>query len=65
MVEDTFNIVEQQVNAGKTLNQIKQANVLAAYSKYSGQSISTDKWIDTIYNELKGNATNEGSSVHH
>ena len=65
MVDDTFNIVEQQVNAGKTLDQIKQANVLAAYSKYSGQFISTNKWIDTIYNEVKGNATNEGSSVHH
>lgn len=65
MVDDTFNIVQQQVNAGKTLDQIKQANVLAAYSKYSGDFISTDKWIDTIYNELKGNATNEGSSRHH
>jgi glyoxylase-like metal-dependent hydrolase (beta-lactamase superfamily II) len=54
MVEDTFNLVSDQVKQGKTADQIKQGNVLAAYSKYSGSFVSTDKWIDTIYAELKG-----------
>ena len=55
MVEETFNLVAAQVNQGKTADQIKQANVLANYSKYSG-SITTDRWIDTICTELKGAA---------
>jgi len=54
MVEATFNLVAAQVNQGKTADQIKQASVLANYSKYSGPSVSTDRWIDTIFTELKG-----------
>lgn len=53
MVEDTFNLVADQVKQGKTADQIKQANVLAAYSKYSGSFVPTDKWIETICDELK------------
>ena len=54
MVEDTFNLVADQVKQGKTADQVKQARVLAAYSKYSGDFVSTDRWIDTICTELKG-----------
>jgi len=54
MVEDTFNLVAAQVSQGKSADEIKKANVLAAYSKYSGDFVSTDRWIDTIYTELKG-----------
>ena len=53
MVEETFNLVAEQVNQGKTADQIKQANILANYSKYSG-STTTDKWIDTICTDVKG-----------
>lgn len=56
MVEDTFNLVSAQVTQGKSADEIKKSNVLAAYSKYSGSSVNTDRWIDTIYTELKGNA---------
>jgi cyclase len=54
MVEDTFNLVADQVKQGKTADQVKQARVLAAYSKYSGDFVNTDRWIDTICTELKG-----------
>lgn len=55
MVEDTFNLVADQVKQGRTADQIKQANVLSAYSKYSGSAVTTDRWIDTICNDLKMN----------
>ena len=54
MVEDTFNLVANQVKQGKTSDEIKKANVLAAYSKYSGDFVNTDRWIDTIYADAKG-----------
>jgi len=56
MVEETFNLVAAQVNQGKSAEEIKKANVLAAYSKYSNDFVTTDRWIDTIYMELKGAA---------
>jgi cyclase len=56
MVEETFNLVSAQVSQGKSADEIKKANVLAAYSKYSGSFVNTDRWIDTIYTELKGSA---------
>jgi cyclase len=54
MVEDTFNLVDDQVKQGKSADEIKKANVLAAYSKYSGDFVNTDRWIDTIYTDVKG-----------
>jgi len=54
MVEDTFNLVSAQVTQGKSADEIKKSNVLAAYSKYSGSFVNTDRWIDTIFTELKG-----------
>jgi|SRR5215469_1724216 len=54
MIEETFSLVSAQVNQGKSADEIKKANVLAAYSKYSNDFITTDRWIDTIYTELKG-----------
>src|SRR5215813_9563085 len=56
MVEETFNLVSAQVSQGKSADEIKKSNVLAAYSKYSGDFVNTDRWIDTIYTELKGAA---------
>ena len=56
MVEETFNLVSEQAGHGKSADEIKKSNVLAAYSKYSGSFVNTDRWIDTICTELKGSA---------
>jgi len=46
--------VEKGVKAGKTLQQLQQEKVLAQWEKYSGQFVSTDLFIETLYNELTG-----------
>ena len=59
MLRETSAIVEKGIAAGKTLDQLKQEKVLAAYQKYSGDFVSTDKFIETLYNDLSGKKTGE------
>ena len=54
MLKETRGVVEQGVKAGKTLQQLQQEKVLAQWEKYSGQFVSTDLFIETLYNELTG-----------
>jgi glyoxylase-like metal-dependent hydrolase (beta-lactamase superfamily II) len=63
MLRETSAIVEKGIAAGKTLDQLKQEKVLAAYDKWSGDFISTDKFIETLYNDAKGNK--KGDFVKH
>ena len=57
MLKETRGVVEKAVKAGKTLEQLKQDKVLAPWQKYSGQFVSTDLFIETLYNELTGKKT--------
>jgi glyoxylase-like metal-dependent hydrolase (beta-lactamase superfamily II) len=54
MLKDTRGVVEKGVKAGKTLQQLQQEKVLAQWQKYSGEFVSTDLFIETLYNELTG-----------
>ena len=54
MLKETRAIVEKAVKQGKTLDQLKQEKVLANWQKWSGSFISTDAFIETLYNELTG-----------
>ena len=54
MLKETRAVVEKEVKAGKTLEQLKQEKVLAPWQKYSGPFVSTDLFIETLYNELTG-----------
>ncbi len=54
LLKDTRAVVEKEVKAGKTLQQLQQEKVLAPWQKYSGQFVSTDLFIETLYNELTG-----------
>src|ERR1700754_2812155 len=54
MLKETRGVVEKGVQAGKTLQQLQQEKVLAQWEKYSGQFVSTDLFIETLYNELTG-----------
>ena len=55
MLKETLALVEAGIKKGKTLEQLKQEKVLAGYEKWSGSFISTDKHIETLYNDLTGN----------
>jgi glyoxylase-like metal-dependent hydrolase (beta-lactamase superfamily II) len=58
MLKETRAVVEKGVKAGKTLQQLQQEKVLAQWDKqYSGQFVSTDLFIETLYNELTGKKT--------
>ena len=54
MLKETRGVVKKGVKAGKTLQQLQQEKVLAQWEKYSGQFVSTDLFIETLYNELTG-----------
>ncbi len=55
MLRETSAIVQKGIDQHKTLQQLQQENVLAAYSeKWSpkGAFIDTNKFIETLYNDL-------------
>jgi hypothetical protein len=54
MLKETSGVVRQGMAAGKTVEQMKTAKVLAAWQKWSGTFITTDTWIETLYNSLSG-----------
>ncbi|HMK29254.1 MAG TPA: MBL fold metallo-hydrolase [Terriglobales bacterium] len=59
MLKDTRARVEKGIQQGKTLDQLKQEKVLAGYEKYSGDFVNTDKFIETLYNDLTGKKPGE------
>ena len=61
MLKDSMARVQKGIEQGKTLDQLKKENVLAGYESCGGPGkfITTDKFIETLYNDLKGNKTGE------
>jgi glyoxylase-like metal-dependent hydrolase (beta-lactamase superfamily II) len=55
LLQDTLAAVSAGVAAGKTLEQLKQEKVLDPWKHKSGSFITTDLFIETLYNELTGN----------
>jgi cyclase len=54
MVKGSVAAVQSAKQAGKTVEQMKKENIMAPWAKYSGEFIDSDKWIETIYNDLSG-----------
>ena len=55
MLKETSAVVQNAIHAHKTLDQMKQEKILAEWdSKWSGDFIKTDAWIETLYNSLTG-----------
>lgn len=54
MLKDTLAVVEREVKQGKTVEQLKQEKVLEPWKEWSGQFISADAFIETLYNDLTG-----------
>jgi glyoxylase-like metal-dependent hydrolase (beta-lactamase superfamily II) len=63
MLKDTRAVVKKGVDQGKTLEQLKQENILAPWQKWSGEFISSEQWLVTIYNDLTGKK--EGEFIKH
>jgi len=65
MLKDCVARVQKGIDQGKTVEQLKQENVLNGYESLGtpGKFITTDKFIETLYNDLKGNKT--GKFVKH
>jgi hypothetical protein len=54
MLIDTRAAVEKGVQQKMTLDQLKQEKVLAPWQKWSGDFVTTDAFIETLYNDLTG-----------
>jgi glyoxylase-like metal-dependent hydrolase (beta-lactamase superfamily II) len=59
MIKETRGVVEDAVKAGKTLDQMKREKVLEPWEEWSGNFISTDAFIETLYNDLVGEKSGE------
>lgn len=62
MLKETSAIVQKGIDQHKSLEQLKKENVLGAYSaKWSPKDafINTDRFLETLYNDLSGKKTGE------
>jgi len=63
MLQETSATVQKAIDSGKSVEQMKQAKILAPWDKYANKFITSDIFIDTLYNSLT-NAKN-ASFVQH
>lgn len=56
MLKDTRAAVEKALAAGLTLDQMKTGGVLDPWKSHSGDFVSSEKWLETLVNELTGRA---------
>ena len=59
MLKETRDAVEKALKQHKTVDQMKQAKILAPWKKYSGDFINEDTFIETLYNSLTGQKNNK------
>jgi hypothetical protein len=49
--------VQKALKDGQTLDQMKQAKLLDPWKKYSGEFVTQDAFLETVYNSLTGQRT--------
>jgi cyclase len=54
MLKETRAAVEHGIQQGKALDQLKQEKVLEPWKKWNGELITSDAFIETLYNDLTG-----------
>jgi cyclase len=54
MLKETSAAVQKALAEHKTLEQMKQEKILDPWSKWSGDFVKTDAFIETLYNSLTG-----------
>jgi cyclase len=63
MLKGTRGAVQKALDAHQSVDQMKQAKILEPWKKYSGDFVSQDVFIETLYNSLTGAKT--GKFVQH
>jgi cyclase len=64
MLKATRDTVAHALKDGKTLDQMKQAKILDPWKKYSGEFVSEEAFLETLYISLTGQKGG-GESVRH
>lgn len=54
MLKETTAAVQQALDQGKALDQMKSEKVLAPWQQFSGGFIDSDAFLETLYNSLTG-----------
>ena len=54
MLKETSAVVQKAIDDHKTLDQMKQENILAPWSQWSGEFVNANAFIETLYNSLTG-----------
>ncbi len=54
MLKETTGAVQQALDQGKTLDQMKSEKLLAPWQQFSGGFIDSDAFLETLYNSLTG-----------
>ena len=62
MLKETSAVVQKALAEHKTLEQMKQEKILDPWSKWSGDFVKADAFIETLYNSLTGT---KGEFVQH
>jgi len=62
MLKETSAVVQKAIDRHQTLEQMKQAKILAPWQQFSGSFVNTDAFIETLYNSLAGQ---QGKFVKH
>jgi cyclase len=63
MLKGTRAAVQNALDAHQSLDQMKQAKILEPWKKYSGDFVTQDVFIETLYNSLTGAKT--GKFIQH
>lgn len=53
MLKGTRNAVSVALKAGNTLDEMKRTKILDLWKKYSGDFVSEDAFLETLYNSLR------------
>jgi glyoxylase-like metal-dependent hydrolase (beta-lactamase superfamily II) len=59
MLKDTQRLVQAGIKQGKSLEQMQKENILGPWQKYSGEFVTSEQWLITLYNDLTGNKSGE------
>jgi glyoxylase-like metal-dependent hydrolase (beta-lactamase superfamily II) len=54
MLNETRDVVQSALHQGKSLDQMKEMKLLDPWKKFSGDFISEDAFLETLYNSLTG-----------
>jgi len=63
MLKETRAVVAKAIEEKKSVDDMKKEKILEPWKKYSGQFISADAYIETLYNSLTGKK--EGPFIKH